>query len=102
MGAPQNEVIGPVPAELLDDNLLDFQVLRQMARNLAQNTALSQKRRDEALGEGAFRHALAYWRGKFDKAAKLTRLKYSAQVHQVADEESPSVKDTAGKSTIRS
>ena len=42
-GSPPVEVIGPTPTEESDTNLLDFQVMRQMARNLKHNTELNEK-----------------------------------------------------------
>ena len=48
----------PEPTRQRNDNLADFQVMQQNARALAHNTELNQKNRDNAVSEGAFRHAL--------------------------------------------
>ena len=66
--------------------------MRQMARNLTHNTELNEDNRD-----GAFRHGLAYWRGKFNTSGRNIRTKYSEAVHFVDHEEGPYIKDADGK-----
>ena len=61
-GSPPVDVIGDNPREMSEDNVLDFQVMRKMARGLKQNSELNKQNRDKVMGEGAFRHALPYWR----------------------------------------
>ncbi len=55
-------------------------------------TDINQKSRDSALGEGASRHALAYW----IFITYNTVLKYSELVHYADGESGPHVKDTKG------
>ena len=47
------------------------------------------------MGEGAFRHALPYWRDAV-KAGRNARFKYSEKVHQVEGEDGPYIRDTEG------
>ena len=61
-GTKPSEVRGPEPTELRGDNVADFQVMRKNARALVHNTELNQKNRDNVVSEGAFRHALGYWK----------------------------------------
>ena len=78
-----------------EDNVLDFQVMRKMARGLKQNIELTKQNRDKVMGEGAFRHALPYWRDAV-KAGRNVRFKYSEKVHQVEGEDGPYIRDTEG------
>ena len=80
------------------DNLLDFQVMRKNARALQHNSELNKKNRDKIMGEGAFRHALPYWKSKEKlQTGRNVRIKFSEKVHQVDGEDGPYVKDTEGK-----
>ena len=92
-GSPPVDVIGDNPREMSEDNVLDFQVMRKMAHGLKQNSELNKQSRDKVMGEGAFRHALPYWRDAV-KAGRNVRFKYSEKVHQVDGEEGPYIKDT--------
>ena len=96
-GSPPVEVIGPTPTEESDTNLLDFQVMRQMARNLKHNTELNEKNKAAVVAEGAFRHALHLKESEFDKAGRISRIKYSENVHQFDGEDGPYVVDTEGE-----
>ena len=96
-GSPPVEVIGPTPKEESDTNLLDFQVMRQMARNLKHNTELNEKNKAAVVAEGAFRHALHLKESEFDKAGRISRIKYSENVHQFDGEDGPYVVDTEGE-----
>ena len=49
------------------------------------------------MAEGAFRHGLAYWRGKFNTSGTNIRTKYSEAVHFVDREQGPYIKDSEGK-----
>ena len=82
-GSKATDVRGPEPDRLRDDNLVDFQVMRQMARNLVHNNLLNTENKDKAMAMGAFRHALDVKLSKFDKASRITRLRYSQEVHQL-------------------
>ena len=95
-GSPPVDVIGENPREMSEDNVLDFQVMRKMARGLKQNSEQNQRNRDKVMGEGAFRHALPFWRDAV-KAGRNVRFKYSEKAHQVDGEDGPYVKDTEGK-----
>ena len=59
-GSPPVDVIGENPREKNEDNVLDFQVMRKMARGLKQNSELNKRNRDKVMGEGAFGHALTF------------------------------------------
>ena len=96
-GSTPQEVIGPTPKKESDTNLLDFQVMRQMARNLQHNTELNQKNKDAVLADGAFRHAMDLKDSKFNTSDRISRLRYSENVHQADGEEGPFVKDTDGE-----
>ena len=97
-GSSPVEVISKEPEQESSENLLDFQVMRQMARNLKHNTELSEKNRDAVLAEGAFRTSKYFDKSKvFDKASRITRIRYSEDVRQVDEEEGPYIKDTEGQ-----
>ena len=70
-------MIGENPDQESDTNLLDFQVMRQMARNLKHNTELNEKNRSAVVADGAHRRALRVALSKFDKVSRITRLRYS-------------------------
>ena len=57
-GSRPIDVIAKNPKQESDENVLDFQVMRQMARNLRHNTELNEKNKDAVVADGAFRHAL--------------------------------------------
>ena len=97
-GSRPDEVISEKPKEESQDNLLDFQVMRQMARNLRHNTELNEKNRSAVLADGAFRTTKYFDKDKkFDKASRITRIRYSEDVHQVDGEDGPYIKDTKGE-----
>ena len=96
-GTKPSEVRGPEPTELRGDNVADFQVMRQNARALVHNTQLNQKNRDNVVSEGAFRHALGYWKKEMDGSNRTLNPKWSAAVHQVAEEVGPYVRDADGQ-----
>ena len=97
-GSVPKDVISKEPTENTEKNALDFQVMRQMARNLRANTALNQKNRDAAVAEGAFRTSEWFEKDKpFDKHSRITRIRYSEAVGQVDGEEGPYIKDAKGK-----
>ena len=76
---------------------MDFQVMRQMARNLKHNTELNERSRSAVAAEGAYRHAMPLALSKFDKASRITRIRYSENVHQVDGEDGPYVRGTEGE-----
>ena len=97
-GSRPDEVISKKPEEESQDNLLDFQVMRQMARNLRHNTELNEKNRSAVLADGAFRTTKYFDKDKkFDKASRITRIRYSEDVHQVDGEDGPYIRDTKGE-----
>jgi hypothetical protein len=97
-GSRPKDVISKEPKEDTESNALDFQVMRQMARNLRHNTLLNEKNRDAALAEGALRTSVYFDKDKkFDKGSRITRIRYSEDVRQVDGEEGPYVKDTSGE-----
>ena len=96
-GSPPVDVVGDKPREMSEDNILDFQMMRKMARGLKQNSELNKQNRDKVMGEGAFRHALPYWKSKEKlQAGRNVRIKYSEKVHQVEGEDGPYIRDTDG------
>ena len=72
--------------------------MRKMARGLQHNTKVNQKNRDALVAEGAFRPALYFDRTKkFDKASRITRIRYDEVVRDVDGEEGPYIRDAEGE-----
>ena len=92
-GSKPTEVRGPEPNRLREDNVVDFQVMRQMARNLKHNDLLNTEKKDDAMAMGAFRHQLGYWKGKFDVGNRTLQMKWSQALHRVDDEQGPDIAD---------
>ena len=90
-------MIGDHPEDEREDNVLDFQVMRKNARALVLNTDLNTKKKDAVMAEGAFRHGLAYWKGKFNTSGRNIRTKYSEALHLVDDEVGPYIRAQDGK-----
>ena len=58
--------------------------MRHNARAMKHNTQLTQKRQDNVMGMGAFRHALGYWKSKFDVGTRTLRQQVVWSPHSVS------------------
>jgi hypothetical protein len=96
-GSPPVEVIGDHPEDKREDNVLDFQVMRKNARALVHNTELNTRKKDAVMAEGAFRHGLPYWKGKFNTSGRNIRTKYSEALHLVDGEVGPYIQAQGGQ-----